>query len=408
MLLLKLAIRNIFRWKRRSFLTGLSMTFGFVLASFSLSISEGSYGNMIDLFTRDHTGHVQIHADDYLERPSLYKRIKNLDGVLSSVDQVDGVLSASPRIYGPSLAFAGEKTHIANVIGIDPEREYRTTLLGQKLKEGELIDSRPNADGYDVVMIGVNLSENLNLKIGDEVVLIGQGADGSIANEIYVVGGIVGTKDSYERLNLYMDINAARRYLSMGSVAHEIAVVTNAPEDARDLAQRISSTLGDDTLSAAPWQVVEEVFYNTMTADKQSNWVMIGIIIAMVSIGVLNAVLMSALERTREFGVLRSLGTRPKMVFSMIVVETMMLGFLSCILGFAISLPLNMKLAEAGIPIGTSIDVGGIAFDSILGEVSMVTLGAPAIIILFSAFIVSLMPAFKVARIVPTDALKAV
>jgi putative ABC transport system permease protein len=73
MLVTKLALRNILRNRRRSILTILSMGSGYLLLSFMLAMSEGSYNNIIELFTRDHTGHVQIHQGNYLQRPSLYK-----------------------------------------------------------------------------------------------------------------------------------------------------------------------------------------------------------------------------------------------------------------------------------------------------------------------------------------------
>ncbi len=408
MLLLKLAIRNIMRWRRRSLLTGLSMTFGYFMASFSISISEGSYGNMIDVFTRSQTGHIQIHADDYLDKPSIYKRIYNVDEVLSVVDQVPGVVSATPRILTATLAFGGEKSSIAQVFGIDLEREVATSLLGNKVKQGTFITGAPSADGYDVAMIGATLAQNLKIGLGDELILIGQGADGSIANDIFMVGAIVGTKDSAERLNVYLSIEAARRFLSMGPVAHEIAIVTEDPDKARKVSSRIAEQLDNDVLSVAPWQVVEEAFYRTMTADKNGNYVSVGIIIAIVAIGVLNTVLMSMLERMREFGLLRAIGTRPRQIFNMIVVETLMLASLGCLFGFALALPTNLYLAKNGIPIGMSVDVAGFAFDSILGDVSLLTLGAPAVVVLFSAFLVSLMPAIKASRVVPVDALKAV
>lgn len=408
MLLLKLAIRNILRQSRRSLLTGLSMALGFFMAAFTLSVVEGSYGNIIDIFTRDHTGHVQIHASDYLDRPTLYKQIKHVDDVLTKLATVPGVLSASPRIMAPSLAYAANKTSVASVVGIDPVLEAATTTLAEKAREGDYLTGVLSPDGYDIAMIGFTLAENLKLKLGDELVLIGQGVDGSIANDIFIIGGIVGDKDSSERLKVFVSLDAARRYLSMGPTAHEIAVVTDSPDDAETLAVAIADALSDDALTVSPWQVVEEIFFNSMTADKQSNQVTTVIIMAMVAIGVLNAVLMSAMERTREFGLLRAVGTRPRQMFSMIVVETMMLGVLSCIAGFFLSLPVLMRLSVDGIPLPTPVDVGGMAFDVILAEISVFTLLAPAVLVLVTSFLVSLWPAARSARVTPTQALRAV
>jgi ABC-type lipoprotein release transport system permease subunit len=410
MLLLKLAIRNILRQKRRSFLTGLSMALGFLLAAVTMGLVEGSYGSIIDAFTKDRTGHVQIHQSDYLERPSLYKQIRDVDTVLQKVAMVPGVVSATARIFAPSLGFAGNKTAPAAVIGIDPETEARTTSLAQKTREGPFLSPEPGKnitrDGYDQVMIGRQIANSLKLKPGDELVLLGQSVDGSIANDIYIVRSVIGTKDSLERMNVYMSLDAARRYLSMGPAAHEIVLMADGPDNAEETAARIATALDDASLSVDPWQVVEVMFFNAMTADKQGNYITTGVVMAMVAIGVLNAVLMSVLERTREYGLLRAIGTRPSDLFWMIVVETMVLGVLACIAGFILSIPAMNFLNTTGIPI-PPVEMGGVVMDSMVAEISVPVFLFPLALVLVTAFLVSLWPAAHSARITPVAALRA-
>lgn len=408
MLLLKLAIRNIGRQKRRSFLTGLSMALGFLLAAVTMGLVEGSYGSIIDAFTGDRTGHVQIHESDYLERPSLYKQIRNVDAVLDKVAAVPGVTSATARIFAPSLGFAQDKTAPAAVIGIDPDAEARTTSLEDKTREGPFLSPEPGQniteDGYGQVMIGRQIANTLKLKLGDELVLLGQSVDGSIANDIYIVRSIIGTKDAMERMNVYMSLDAARRYLAMGSSAHEIVVMADGPDNAEETATRIAAALDDASLSVDPWQVVEVMFFNAMTADKQGNYITTGVVMAMVAIGVLNAVLMSVLERTREYGLLRAVGTRPSDVFWMIVVETMMLGILSCIAGFILSLPVMDYLNTTGIPI-PPVEMGGMVMDAMVAEISVSVFVFPLALVLVTSFVVSLWPAAHSARVTPVAAL---
>lgn len=414
MLLLKLGLRNIARQKRRSFLTGLSMALGFLLAAVTMGLVEGSYGSIIDTFTRDRTGHIQIHSEDYLDRPSLYKRIRNVDDIVAKVEGVPGVLSAAPRVFAPSLAYANDKTSIASVIGIDPAAESETTSIAGKKRDGPFLDAsrsgsqgaNQSLDGYDLVMIGQSVAKALKIGIGDELVLIGQSVDGSIANDIYNVSAIIGTKDGTERMNVYMTIEAARRYLSMGPDAHEIALMTNSPDDAVKIAARVGAALDDPTLTTDPWQVVEVTFYNSMRADKEGNYVTTAVVMAMVAIGVLNAVLMSVLERTREYGLLRAVGTRPGQVFWMIVVETMILGVLSSIIGFILSLPIMNYLNVTGIPI-PPVEVGGMVMDAMVVEVSAPVFIYPVALVLTTAFLVSLWPAAHSARITPVAALGA-
>jgi len=418
MLVTKLALRNILRNRRRSILTILSMGSGYLLLSFMLAMSEGSYNNIIDIFTRDHTGHVQIHRGNYLQRPSLYKTINNVDSLMADLEKHSLVTAVAPRIYGPSLAYGKEKTFPANVIGIDPLLEAETTYLKEKVKQGTYLSSgmtnssKMTNNGYFPAMIGKALATNLHLNIGDELILISQGIDGSIANDVYEVVAIVGSSESYERMNVYLSLDAMRQFLSMGNQVHELAVSLTHQSYARSFANQLTREWSQETdtkneLSIDPWQVVEYAFYNSMQADKEGNYISMGILIFIVSIGVLNTVLMGILERTREFGVLKAIGTRPFAVFRLIMLESFFLAIASCLFGFIFALPANYWLTHVGITFPDPIDMGGILFETMLGEISLFSMGLPAIVVIGSTLLVSLIPGIRAARISPLQALQA-
>lgn len=423
MLIVKLAFRNILRNRRRSLLTLLSMGGGFFLLCLTLSMSEGSYSNIINIFTQDHTGHVQVHKENYLERPSLYKTINHADEIITQLEQQPLVLGVAPRIYSPSLAYGKNKTFPAQVIGIDPDREAKTTRLENKISEGhylarEVINQVTNLEGnqistdsYFPAMIGFSLAKNLQLTIGDELVLISQGIDGSIANDIFEVVAIVGDVGSYERMNVYIHLSAMRDFLSMQgdtSKVHELAIILSSQSEAREFAVNTQLALENKSLSVDPWQVVESSFYKSMQADKKGSYVSMGIIIFIVSIGVLNTILMGTLERTREFGVLKAIGTRPVAVFTLIMLESFVLAIISCLLGLALALPVCFWLAGVGISMPEPIDMGGIIFDTMLGEVSWFVVLLPSIVVISSTLIVSFIPAIRAAKISPLKALQAV
>jgi len=412
MLIFKLAFRNILRNRRRSLLTLLSMGGGFFLLCLTLSMSEGSYSNIINIFTQDHTGHVQIHKDNYLERPSLYKTINHADALISKLEQQEDVIGVAPRIYGPSLAYGKNKTFPAQVIGIDPQREAKTTRLENKVKTGHYLTNQLSEDGYFPAMIGYSLAKNLHLSIGDELVLISQGIDGSIANDIFEITAIVGDASSYERMNVYISLSAMREFLSMQggekSQVHELAIILASQSQARSFALKTQQELGNSDLSVQPWQVVESSFYNSMQADKKGSYVSMGIIIFIVSIGVLNTILMGTLERTREFGVLKAIGTRPLAVFNLIMLESFVLAIISCLVGLAFALPVCVWLASSGILMPEPIDMGGIIFDTMLGEISWFVVLLPAVVVISSTLLVSFIPAIRAAKISPLKALQAV
>ncbi|MFT5692621.1 MAG: putative ABC transport system permease protein [Oceanicoccus sp.] len=404
-LLAKLAFRNIFRQRRRSLLTGLSMGGGYVLLALTLSLVEGSYNNLIDIFTHDHTGHVQIHKGDYVDRPGIQKTLSINSGIEQILDNEDQVISWAPRVFGVGLGYGSSKSAPLSIVGIDPSLEKNTTKIFEKIHQGEYFNNKINGEGYFSAMIGYGVADMLKLSIGDEIVLISSGVDGSIANDIYIVKALVGNKASYDKMNVYLPLNAAQDFFSMQGKVHEYAVITSRSTEARELAQTIALSINNSEISVSPWQEVEATFYKSMEADKQGNKVTMGIVVFLICIGVLNTVLMSVLERTREFGVMLAVGTNRFTVMSMIILETSALGLLSCLGGFIVSIPLIYWFTNVGITMPQAMDLGGIIYDTMKGEMNVLVFTLPAAIIVGSAALVSLLPGIRAAHITPLDAL---
>ena len=210
-----IAFRNIFRQKRRSILTGLSISAGYVLFTLTLSLIEGSYSNMIKLFTENHIGHIQIHSDDYLTRPKIYKSINDKSKIEQTLSVDKRVISFTPRAYSPALSFSDEKTGPVQLIGIDPEKEPTVSRLREKITEGNFFNNSQDAGDKVHALISKGLAIKLDLEINDEFVLIGQGADGSIANDIFIVSGTVGSKSSPDKTSVYVPLTTMQAFLSL-------------------------------------------------------------------------------------------------------------------------------------------------------------------------------------------------
>ncbi len=405
MLLPKLAFRNVLRQKRRSILTAMSMTGGYILFSFFVSLLDGSYGNLIELFTRDHTGHIQIHFGNYLDRPKLFKSIKRRSELEAALSEEEAVQAFAPRVFAPALAYAKEKSTPVTVVGIDPAMEKNTSMLFHKVKEGNYFSDDVNADGFYPAMLGLGVADSLKLNVGDEIVLISQGADGSIANDIYLVSAKVGTKSSNERQSVYLPMFAAQEFLTMGGGVHEYAILLNHSDEAIDVADALRSRMQNSDWVLSPWQKVEETFYKTMQADQQAAYVELGIVIFLVCIGVLNTVVMLVLERTREFGVLRAIGTNPGKIISMVIMETSILALFSCILGFIISVPINTWFTYVGFVLPEPVDIGGIMASHMQGVLTFKVFALPTLVVVASAITVSIPPSIRAARITPAEAL---
>lgn len=403
MLTLKLAYRNILRQRRRSLLTALSMAGGYMLFVFSMSLLEGSWSNVVDIFTLDHTGHIQVHKDDYAKRPKIHKTIENPAVVETTLKNHEDVTGWAPRVYSSALAYGGNKTSIARIFGIDPELEPTVTRILQKVSAGQYFSAQPNADGYFPAMIGRGLANSLRLDVGDEIVLISSGADGSIANDIFIITAIIGNTTSFDRLGVFLPLTVAQEFLSIGGEVHEFALLARNKRDNEQLAVELQSLM--PSLNVSPWQQIEATFYRTMQSDKQGNYFTMALIVFIVFIGVLNTVLMSVLERTKEFGVLKSIGCRPSELVKLIFIETVMLASISISVGLALILPVIVWFTEVGIKLDISVDMGGVVFDTMKGDLSAYVVFMPMGFMLLTAALISLPPGLRAARILPRVAL---
>lgn len=384
-------------------MTALSMAGGYMLFVFSMSLLEGSWSNVVDIFTLDHTGHIQVHKDDYAKRPKIHKTIENPAVVETTLKNHEDVTGWAPRVYSSALAYGGNKTSIAQIFGIDPELEPTVTRILQKVSAGQYFSAQPNADGYFPAMIGRGLANSLRLDVGDEIVLISSGADGSIANDIFIITAIIGNTTSFDRLGVFLPLTVAQEFLSIGDEVHEFALLARNKHDNEQLAVALQSLM--PSLKVSPWQQIEATFYRTMQSDKQGNYFTMALIVFIVFIGVLNTVLMSVLERTREFGVLKSIGCRPSELVKLIFIETVMLASISISVGLALILPVIVWFTEVGIKLDISVDMGGVVFDTMKGDLSAYVVFMPMGFMLLTAALISLPPGLRAARILPRVAL---
>jgi len=411
MILFKMAIRNLLKQKRRSFFTAISMIIGFVLLSISLGLSEGGYGNIIKSFTKAKTGHIQIHKKGYLEKPSLYKNFLWNDELIKTIKSVDSVEKIAPRLFSGALAFVDKKTTAAMVKGIDVKAEASMTGLDKKVEKGTYFKEGGSDELKYETVITNSLADALKLEVGGEIILISSGADGSIANDKFKVIGILSKDmDSLENRAAFIPLKTAQEFISIGNKVHETAIIIKDYRKSVDESMNISKALfsaGIKDLSSNPWEIVEEQFYTSMVADKEGNFIVIFIIMLIVGVGVLNTVLMSILERMREYGVMKAMGTSPMFIFNSIVLETFFLSIFSSVIGFVLALLANWPLTTIGISYPEPISVGGIFIENMNSAYVAEAFYIPVIVIIIAAVIASIIPAYKASVADPVKSMRS-
>lgn len=402
-IMFRMAFRNVFRQKRRSLYTSLAMFGGFALASLSIGLADGSYNQIIESFTRNNMGHIQIHGVGYLDKPTLYNNIEDYESIGQDAANISGVDGWTPRLYSGGLASVGTKTSGVQVIGIDPKREDEVLNFTSKVKTGEMMPLEANHSA----LIGKGLTKSLNAEVGDSIIIVSQAADGSIANDIYRITGVVDSGDEIsDRATMYLHIEDAQELFVLQGRVHEIIIVADKMGKVTELTEKVRGVIDTSKYSALPWQEFAKSFYEAMSADKQGNYITQMIIALIVAIGVLNTVLMSVLERTREYGVLKAVGTTPIQIIQLIVSEVFILASGSVLVGAIFGIIGNSILAKVGIDFGTEFTIGGFTMDKMFSEVSAGSLILPALMVFVTAIVVSVFPAIHAARTEPAKTMR--
>ena len=397
------AFRNVWRSRQRTFVTIFAMAFTGFIMIFYASLMEGFLRNMERNAVGMDLGDIQIHANGYREDPDLYKRIENPVEIIEKLESAG--FSATQRLYGFGLASSGASSGGVRMRGIDMKNEANVTQMHKHILEGSWISE---ADPKGVV-IGRKLARTLGVMPGDEIVILSQAADGSMANDLYRLRGILkSVGDGVDRTALLMTEDSFRELMVMPNGAHEIAAMridgTTELQAATDKAKKIAPTL-----EVKNWRELQPLL--ARMNDLIDNSLIFMLLIAYVAIGmvVLNATLMSVFERIHELGIMKAIGLSPLRTAALIFTEAMIKTTAAAMLAVAIGVPLSLYYQTHGIDLSAITSGGtitGIAFDpiwhSLLTYESVVI---PAVLLFAVVGLSAIYPALKAALIVPVKAI---
>lgn len=398
----RMAWRNVWRHSRRTIATVSAMSFAlFAMIAYS-GLMDGWIEGMKRKVLDFEMGDVQVHHADYRKNPSLYSKIEDSEGLLAKLDEAG--YPASARLLGSGLAAAGDQSAGVSLRGIDVERDKRVSKVYQSVAEGEWVDpADPNG-----VVIGRRLARILNVELGGELVVLSQAADGSMANDLYAVRGILGSiADGVDRGGVYMNADAFRELMVVPEGAHQI--IARRPEHAslEEATETVRGLAGD--LEAKNWRELMPTLASMMASADAGMYMMFIIVYIAIGIVILNAMLMAVFERVREFGVLKALGVGPGEVLRLILVESALQTALALVIGVALSIPALWYLSTVGFDLTSIGDMSivGVAWDPIWkAEVSTKTYVAPIITMVVIVGIAVLYPALRAAYIRPAVAMR--
>ena len=329
-LLLKLAWRNIWRNKRRSLLTLLAISFATTAAIATRGMQLGTYAVNIRYAVQMFSGYLQIQRKGFQENPSLNKAFQLNKQVLKILKEDNRIKSWSPRVLADGLISYKENSQGAAIFGLDPVKEKQTTKIFTRIKNGKFFKS----DTTDEIVVGYKLLQNLKASIGDTVVILSQGFDGSLGNLKFVIVGTVkfGSPD-FDGMGVFMPIKTAQELLALYGRIHSVAINLFDTYEIENTKKILAEKLRGTNLTVLDWGEIMPDFKQAIELDNVSGILMLFILMVIVAFGILNTVLMSVTERFREFGVTLAIGMSQIKLMVLILIETTFLTLIGIFLG---------------------------------------------------------------------------
>ncbi|MCH7773621.1 MAG: ABC transporter permease [Bacteroidetes bacterium] len=350
---LQLAWRNLWRNKRRTLIASASIFFAVIFALLMRSMQEGSYDYMVDASVSMYTGYIQVHAKEYWDKRSIDKSMELSQTRIGKIDSVKHVTLVTPRLESFSLISYGNVTKVASIVGIHPELENKMTDLKNKLISGKYLTE--NSKG---VMIAEGLATLLKVEIGDSVVLYGQGYHGvTAAAQVEVEGIVKFTLPALNKTMVYLSLDYSQWLYAAPNRVTTLSIMIDEAKKINEVHVAVRN-LFDEKYEVMMWSELMPELVQSIEVDNAGGIIMLGILYVVIGFGIFGTVMMMTAERTKEFGILISIGMKKWRLSYVSFLESLFLSFIGVLAGIIVSIPILYYLKQNPIPLtGEMADV---------------------------------------------------
>jgi ABC-type lipoprotein release transport system permease subunit len=420
---MKIGWRNLWRNPRGTLLTALALGLGLTLLLISLGLLDGSHEQMVRNGVRFGTGHVVIQAQGYQDTGSQElllpaSVVSTTEEFLHTEAMKHVVRGVSPRLLASGLLSSAANAAGVSIMGVIPQEERTVSLIPQRIVEGTYL----NDDKQSGIVIGTELARKLKVKIGTKVVLMTQAAQqpdtdatdaagGAMQSTLLRVNGIFRTGvQAVDAHLIHLPLPEAQALLGVPDRVTQVAVLLEREDDSLMVARGLRKQLAGVPVEVLPWRESMPRLAQLFLLDAAFNYVMNGVVLAMVGLGILNTILMRVLERRYEFGLCSALGLRPVQLAVMIIGESLALTAISLSLGLVLGLSVHHYFATSGLDLRWFFKSSlpfALVFDPIIySRLSLGRIAWSVSIVFIMATVISLYPALKAARTELPGALK--
>lgn len=332
-MILKLAWRNIFRNKRRSIITISSIIFAVVFSVTMRSLQHGAYDNMLKNIVGNYLGYIQIHYKGFWEEKTIDNSfyIEDLDSLRADPN----IAYINHRIEGFALASHEKESKPVVILGINSTKESEYNQIKNSLTAGSFLSNKNNG-----LLIGKGLQKIMNVTIGDSLIFLSQGFQGSIASGIYPVIGIVDLKTpDLNRRTVIMNLRSAQDFFGIFNMATS-AIIGPKNDDWQKAEKSMLAKLDSSQFEIMNWQQMLPELKQLIDVDRAGGTFVLIILYSILTFSLFGTVLMLAEERNFEFGVLVAIGMRKSLITRVAILETLIMALAGVILGLLLVFPI--------------------------------------------------------------------
>ena len=402
-MLIKLAWRNIWRNKKRSLITISAIFIAVFLCVLVRALQLGLYDNMINNVVGSYSGYIQIHSKGFWDEQIVDNSFSLDKDFLNEIENIDGVSNTLKRIQSGSLASLSDLSKFVFVTGIEPSKESSLTNWKKRLINGQLLTEESRS-----LNIGKGVAKYFDLKIGDTLVLLGQGYHGMQAVGAYPVSGILDLKNpTLNKISVFMTLPQAQDFLSAQNMITHLILNKQENKDEDAIALNIKNLINDEVYEVMTWREMIPELEQTIKADSAGGLIMVFILYMIVTFGIFGTVLMMTQERKYEFGVLVSIGMKKIRLIKTMIYETILLASVGAILGIALSRPVIIFLSPIKFPEEQAQMFENLGFEAVIPLMNTYDIPLThGFIIFFISLIVCLYPLSVILKLDPIKAMK--
>jgi ABC-type lipoprotein release transport system permease subunit len=401
--MIKIAWRNIWRNKLRSFVVIMAIALGLWAGAFSAAFYEGMIKQKVDDVIRTEVSHMQWHHPDFREELQLQYYMKNGDSLLQYIAAEEGVQAVASRSICMGMMASSKRSGAVKLIGVDAAKEALLTDIHKKLEEGTYFEGR----GKKPILISRKMADSYGLKLRSKVVMTLQGLDGEMTAAAFRVVGIYRSGNGMlDELNAYVRRIDVQQLIGLQPTdCHEIAVLLKEHQQAEPLAAHFQEE--HPSYEVLSWLDLSLGMRYMMEASSTFAYVLLSIILVALLFSVINTMLMAVMERTREIGMLMAVGMNKTKVFVMIMWETFFLSMLGTPIGLGVAYLTIQLTGTKGIKLGEVYEEMGFS-TLVYPELAAESYVVISSMVLCMAIVASIYPARKALQLNPTDAIRKI